>query len=184
MSEFVVSTRYANALMESSEEKKSFEKVLADVRFVKNTLSDSKELRNFLSNPTIASTKKSDALMEIFKENTGKDMLDFLKFLVAKGRENILNDICDRFIDLSNEKLNQAEVIISSAVELNETQKNELKVKLEKILNKKIIPSFMIDSEIIGGFKARVEDTVIDASIKHQLSVLKKKLFEESYLKN
>jgi F0F1-type ATP synthase delta subunit len=41
-----------------------------------------------------------------------------------------------------------------------------------------------VNSNIIGGFKARFNDTVIDASIEHQLSLLKKKLFEEDYLRN
>ena len=184
MSEFVVSTRYANALMESSQEKGTFESVFEDAKTIKQTLKISKELRHFLSNPTIKSSVKLDALKEIFSGKISDDMRSFLEFLVKKGRENILFDICSRFIDLCNEKLNQAEVTISSAVDLNENQKNELKNKLEGILNKKIIPTFEIDREIIGGFKARIEDTIIDASIQHQLSVLKKQLFEESYPKN
>jgi len=184
MSEFVVSTRYANALMDSSEEKGSFEKVLEDVKLVQNTLKNSKELRNFLSSPVITSAIKLDALREIFSNNAGKDMIGFMEFLVRKGRENILYDICTRFIDMSNKKLNQVEIKISSAVELTELQKDELKNKLETILSKKIIPSFEIDQNIIGGFKARVEDTIIDASIQHQLSILKRKLFEDGYLNN
>ncbi|MCB9247222.1 MAG: F0F1 ATP synthase subunit delta [Ignavibacteriales bacterium] len=47
-----------------------------------------------------------------------------------------------------------------------------------------MIAQFEIDNSIIGGFKARFTDTVIDASIQHQLELLKKKLFEESYLNN
>ena len=89
-----------------------------------------------------------------------------------------------RFYFLSNQKLNRVDVDIVSAIELDEKQKAEIKTKLEKMVNKKITSSFKVDASIIGGFKARFSDTVIDASVKHQLELLKKKLFQEDYLKN
>ncbi|MCB9210857.1 MAG: ATP synthase F1 subunit delta [Ignavibacteriales bacterium] len=184
MSEFVISTRYANALMALSNEKNFFEKAVSEVTFIMNTLKDSKELRNFLASPIINSEKKSAVVTELFKSQVGGELNNYLQFLIAKGRENLLFDICKRFIELSNEKLNQVEVEITSAIELNETQKEEMKKKLEIMISKKVIPSFNVQKEIIGGFKARFDDTVIDASIHHQLEILKKKLFEENYLKN
>ena len=184
MSEFVISTRYAKALMSISEEKRSFETVVKDVSFVQNTLEQSKELRNFLTSPIIAESKKSNVLKEIFQSHVGEDLNNFLLFLVEKGRENILQDICLRFISLSNEKLNQVDVDIISAIDLSAVQREDIKSKLELMINKKIVASFDVNNSIIGGFKARFNDTVIDASIQHQLELLKKKLFEEDYLKN
>lgn len=184
MSEFVISTRYANALLELSEEKNIFNEVVNDISLVKETLEISKELRSFLGSPIIESDKKLAVLKEIFKSKVGNDSLSFLEFLVNKDRENFLYDVCKRFISLSREKLNQVEVEITSSIELTESQRNEIKSKLESILGKSVIPKYSIDSSIIGGFKAKYNDTVIDASIKHQLENLKKKLFEEDYLKN
>lgn len=184
MSEFVISTRYANALMELSEEKGTFEKSVADISLIKNTLDSSKELRHFLISPVIASDKKSAALEEIFNSHVGTDVNKFLSFLVEKGRENFLLDICERFISLSNEKLNQVNVNITSAIELSNAQKDDIKANLEVMINKKIVAEYVVDGKIIGGFKARFNDTVIDASVQHQLELLKKKLFEEDYLKN
>lgn len=184
MSEFVISTRYANALITISEEKKSFEKVVEDISLINSTLESSKELRVFLNNPIINSSKKADVIIEMFKSHTGEEVTNFINFLVEKGRENLLFDICKRFLTLSNEKLNQVEVEITSATDLTSTQQKEITEKLESLINKKVLASFNIDEKIIGGFKARYSDTVIDASIQHQLKVLKKKLFEEDYLKN
>lgn len=184
MSEFIISSRYANALMGMSEEKNSFESTVTDVVLIKNTLGESKELKNFLNNPIIKLNVKSDALRKIFGEHVSADTITFLKFLAQKGRINLLFEICNRFIELSNAKLNQIDVVVSSAVDLDENQKNEITNKLEKIINKRVMPSFKIDNGIIGGFLAKYDDTVIDASIKHQLEKLKKQLFEENYLKN
>ncbi len=104
--------------------------------------------------------------------------------LIDKGREDLLNDICNRFISLSDEKLNQVNVAITSAIELSDLQKNEIEKKLTNIINKNVIAGYKIDNKIIGGFKAKYNDTVIDASIQHQLELLKKVLFQEDYLKN
>jgi len=49
-----------------------------------------------------------------------------------------------------------------------------LQSRLEKILNKKVRLNFKIDLDLVGGFIAKVGDTLYDASIKHQLELLKK----------
>lgn len=184
MSEFIISTRYASALISKSEDSNSFEQVLSDMKFIKETIEDSRELRNFLSSPIISPDKKLAALKELFDKFIGEEVSNFLEFLISKGRENLLFDICKRFKELTDEKLNQSEVEITSAVDLDDSQKKEIEIRLEKMIGKKVIPHFSIESEIIGGFKARVGDTLIDATLKHQIELLKKKLFEESYFKN
>jgi len=184
MSEFVISTRYANALMESSMEKNSFEQTMQDIELVYNTLSKSKELRNILNNPIISSEKKASILDEIFEGKVSDDVKTFIDLIVNKGRENILFEICNRFLQLSDEKLNRIKVEITSAFELNNEQKDSITKKLEEITQKQIIASYNLDNSILGGFKARFNDTVVDASVQHQLELLKKKLFEEEYLSN
>ena len=179
MSEYVISTRYANALLAISEEKNTFQEVIADISLVKNTLEGSKELKVLLSNPIINSKTKAIILKEIFSSKVGSGVNNFLQFVVDKGRENLLNDICKRFIALSDEKLNQVNVAVTSAVELNQLQKSEIEKQLTKIINKNVIADYKINNKIIGGFKAKYNDTVIDASIEHQLELLKKVLFQE-----
>ncbi len=184
MSNFVISTRYANALMDISEENKSFERVVQDMNLISNTLENSKELRNVLISPIIALEKKTNILLEVFGTLIGDDVRNFLKFLVDKGRENVLYEIAKRFLNLSDEKIGRVKVDITSAVDLDESQKSKIKNKLEEMINKKVIPNYKIDNSIIGGFKARFNDTVIDATVQHQLELLKKKLFEQDYLSN
>ena len=63
---------------------------------------------------------------------------------------------------------------VSATSEFTNEQKNVLQNRLEKILNKKVRLNFKIDLELVGGFIAKVGDTLYDASIKHQLELLKK----------
>ncbi|MGE5846338.1 MAG: F0F1 ATP synthase subunit delta, partial [Ignavibacteria bacterium] len=56
--------------------------------------------------------------------------------------------------------------------------KKRLKEKLESLLNKKVGFSFETDKSLVGGFIAQVNDTVYDASLKHQLDLLRTQLLE------
>ncbi|MBK7105870.1 MAG: ATP synthase F1 subunit delta [Ignavibacteriae bacterium] len=184
MSEFIVSTRYANALMGIAESNNLFSKIVEDIKFINLTLTDSKELRNLLHNPIVTPQKKVSILDEIFSSHVLKEVITFLNFLVEKGRENLLFDVTKRFLSLADEKLNNANIKIISAIELSKIQKESIEKKINEMLNKNVIAKYEIDSTIIGGFKAKFNDTIIDASIQHQLELLKKRLFDQSYLSN
>lgn len=184
MSEFVISSRYANALIQIAEEKNSFEKVVEDIIVVKETLAASKELRNVLESPIIPNSKKSAIISDIFNSNVGEIVVNYLQFINNKGRVGNLFDIANRFLELSDYKVGRVNIDISSAIELDETQKTNIVKKLEEITNKKVLPKFNVDPSIIGGFKARFKDTVIDATVQHQLELLKKKFFEQEFLNN
>ena len=184
MSEFAISTRYAKALMGIAESSSSFEVVVNDVNLINNTLVNSRELRNFLVNPIINSDKKLKILYELFSSEISDDVKKFIKLIVDKGREKLLVDITKRFLSLADEKLKQVKVHVLSAIELDQIQKEKINKKLKEILKMNIIADYEIDNSIIGGFKVKFKDTVIDASIQHQLEILKKKLFEQNYIRN
>jgi F-type H+-transporting ATPase subunit delta len=73
---------------------------------------------------------------------------------------------------------------VVSAVELDDQIKQKMISGLEKKTNKKISANYRIDPDMIGGYIVRIEDTVYDASVKHQLSLLRKKFSEEINISN
>ena len=180
MSDFNISTRYANALLEISEEKKIFDKVSEDMEFIFNTFSSSKELRKIIANPVIDENKKKEIIKAIFTNKISADTLSFILFVVNKGREDYIFPIAKRFMELRDKKLGFVNVEISSAAELNDEQKIELANKLNNFTGKQVRLKYKIDSSILGGFVARIGDTVMDASILQQLKSLREK-FSEDY---
>jgi len=110
----------------------------------------------------------------------GKESLDFLKFIIEKNREDLLESILSKFLELRDQKIGIVNVIVKSAVELTDGQKAKMKENFEKVLNKRIRFSFTIDPSVVGGFVAKVGDTVYDASLKHQLEILKKRFLTGS----
>ena len=178
MNESKVSVRYANSLLSSAIEKGSLDKVAKDMELVYSAIKSSPELSRTLSSPIIKAQIKSSVLDEIFKKKISKETMDFLKFIVEKNRENLLESIVKKFLDLRDQKLGLINVNVKSAVELGEDQRKKLKEKFEKLLNKKVRFDFTIDPDVIGGFVAKVGDTVYDASLKNQLEILKKRFLK------
>ena len=178
MNESKVSVRYANSLLGSATEKGSLNKVAKDMELVYSVIKASGELSRTLSSPIVKAQIKSSILEEIFKKKISKETMDFLKFVVEKNRENLLESIVNKFLELRDQKLGIVNVNVRSAVELGDDQKKKLKEKFEKLLNKKVRFNFTVDPDVVGGFVAKVGDTVYDASLKNQLEVLKKRFLK------
>ncbi len=174
MSEYKVSYRYASSLLGSAKEKKIQEQVSADVRLIASALKESRQLSLALSNPVVKPGTKTAILEGIFKSKVNADTMNFLRFLVQKNRENLLESIADIYLKLRDEELGIVELEVSAAEQLTGDQEAQLKQKFESYLNKKVKITFRQDASVIGGFIARIGDTVYDASLKHQLELLKK----------
>ncbi len=178
MAEQKVSIRYAQALLDSAMEKNNIEPVFSDVGLVLSSINQSSELRRVLENPVIKSETKISILNEIYRGKITEETAEFLKFIVDKKREDLMPSIMEKFIQIYNEHFGLADAEVRTAFNFSEEQKQGLKTKLENIIKKKIKINFQIDPHVIGGFVARVDDTVFDASVKHQLELLKKQFIE------
>lgn len=184
MSNSKVATRYAASFLSFSLEKNVFDRSLTDLNMVYKNLQQNKDLKVMLYSPVVKQESKLSVIEKIYKNNISDDTLNFLKFVIKKGRENFIIEILSKYLELADKHLGIVSVEIRTAFDFNQEQKELLQKKLEEILNKKVRANYTIDSTIIGGFVAKSGDTVFDASIKHQLSLLKKLFFEEGSLLN
>lgn len=179
-----VAIRYASSFLDSSIEKNTLDLVSKDFEDVYNALLRSYELVRFIKSPVIKNETKQSVLKEIFKDKISKESLDFLLFVTSKGRENILKEILERFFELKDEHQKISRIQITTSYEFNVEQQKQLTEKFEAMLNKKVILSFSVDKNLIGGFVAKVGDTIYDASITHQLELLKKQFLQGSVTLN
>jgi F-type H+-transporting ATPase subunit delta len=180
MADYKVSMRYATSLLDLAVEKNMMDTISDDIELVVSVMEKSRDLVRALENPVIRPEIKTAILDEIFKSRTNEETMHFIRFLVKKGRENLLYEIASKFIELRDEKLGIVNVNVRTAFELTEQQMNEIKNKIEKMLNKKARLKIKIEPDVVGGFIAQVNDTVYDASVKHQLEILKQQLLKSN----
>jgi F-type H+-transporting ATPase subunit delta len=178
MAETKVSSRYAFSLIDLASEKDNLDIISEDIELIRSVMKSSPELARMLVNPIVKPEKKKLILEEIFKGKISADSLSFIKFVIEKQRGNLLQSIVEKFLELRDEKQGIVNVDVKTPFDFTEEQKKKLKTRLEKMLNKKTRLNFETDSTVVGGFVAKIGDTVYDASVRHQLDLLKKEFLK------
>lgn len=176
MTEQKVSHRYALALLETAKLEGLVENIYKDLKFIRHTIEQSKDLKNLTFSPVIPYWRKKKIYEAIFSDKLNPLTFKFIDLLTDKRREKLLPDICYQYEVLYDTLNNILPVEIESAIELSEEIKNKITKKIEKNTNKKVIPDFKINKFIKGGLLVKIQDWVYDASLKNQLEILFKKL--------
>ncbi len=171
-----VAKRYTKAIFELALEKEILDQIEQDFVFLKNLFAESTEVAQYLASPLITEDKKIEMLTEVIGKKVSDVTFNFLQLLASKRRLRILPAILENFRLMMLEHKNIVEGELISAVELEEKQVAEIKQHLEKMLGKNVQLLTRIQPDILGGFVVRVQDVVIDNSIRLQLSKLREKL--------
>ena len=172
----LVAKRYAEALFEVAEEMGKLDGFKEEINGVSKVFEDEERLMTIFQHPKLSKKEKKDIVNSIFKGRVSQEILNFLYIIIDKGRERFISDISKSYTSLSNEKQGIVEAKAITAVPLGEEEKKNLEERLSKKLDKKIILTNMIDESILGGVLVRIEDKVIDSSIKGRLEEIEKNL--------
>ncbi len=89
------------------------------------------------------------------------------------GRLAILLTILKEYSFFISKKNNEKEVLITSAIELDDKTKEEIKNDLSKRLSKKVFLTHKIDTEILGGIVMQIDSKLIDCSVRYKVNKLK-----------
>ena len=170
----LIADRYASALYDLAVDSKSVDPVLADLTLLQTMLNDHKDLRLVIKSPLIASTDKLDILEKLLLNiKANKLTLTFLKVLEQNKRFSNLYSTISQFININ--AYNRGDVLadITSAEELNDEQRKNIKEQLKNTLGKKLSLKFIIDKKIIGGLVVKVGSKMIDTSLANKINKLK-----------
>lgn len=119
----------------------------------------------------------AEALFESLREVRPKDqdrVLDnFVKVLAEYGDLKAYDEISKEYQKLEEHAQSIKQVEVTTA---NPAHSKALLAELNRIVGDKIELKEKIDQSIIGGIVVRVDDTLIDASIKNNLNQLRKQI--------
>ena len=165
--------RYALALYQVAEEKGKVEEYLKDLREICDLIDNNKDFYGVIKHPQIGTKQKKKTFINIFKGNIDEELLSFLLILIEKDRISFLREKLNEMEKIDLERKNTLRGIVKTTVVLNETEFSSLVSKLESKYNKKIILEQIIDPSILGGIYVRVNNEVIDGTVKLRLEKLK-----------
>ncbi|OLD69608.1 MAG: ATP synthase F1 subunit delta [Ignavibacteria bacterium 13_1_40CM_2_61_4] len=172
--------RYALALMTVAEEQKKVEEVDRDCLALERLISESRDFSLFLQSPVIKTLRKRQILGELFKGRIGETALRFVVFLAMRGREDLLASIIQEFFRLRDERAGVVNVTASAAVPFTPAQEKRLMSRLEEATKKKVRVKYVLERSLKGGFIVQLGDTVWDASVRHQLEIVYRRLAGEA----
>ena len=170
----LASKKWAKDLIELTQEDETIskEQVLSDLRSVVETFDSSEELKNVINNPSISTEEKQIVICKLFQEKILPVVYNFLFALNLRKRLNLIKDISDEFEKELEELKNIVRVDVTSAIDLSDERKTDIRNRIAEKLQKDVKASYSVDTDIIAGLIFNINDTVVDNSIKHKLDKL------------
>ena len=169
-----VAKRYAQGLLNFTQEAGTSAAVFMEMRDMVNTIEKSKELQSFFNSPIIEVKKKISVSAEIFKSFSPLTR-NLIQLVIKHGREKELSGIGQEFINKVEDLNGVQRITLTSATELSEDNIQSI-LKSTNLVNhqNKFDLKSIINPEILGGYILRVGDQQIDESVKAKLGRLNK----------
>jgi F-type H+-transporting ATPase subunit delta len=165
-----VAEPYAEALLDLAISNDALKETTNDVNIVSQFLANSDDLKKFLGNPLITRTAKKTVVKDILGEQISGSTLKFLLLLVDRNRIGVLENITQKFLELSYKQESIEIAKITSSIQLSAQQQKEIAEKLKVITGAKQIKlALKVDPQLIGGFTIEIGSKMIDTSIRGQL---------------
>ena len=165
-----VAEPYAEALLDLVKSNDALKETTNDMNIVSQFLVNSSDLKKFLASPVITREAKRNVVKDVLGEQIAASTLKFLLLLIDRNRIALVDEIAQRYLELSykQESIEVAKVI--SSIQLSPQQQQNLAEKLKTITGAKQIKlALKVDANLIGGFTVEIGSKYIDTSIRGQL---------------
>jgi len=164
---------YAKALLGVTEKTGTTAVVLAEFdSFLVDVLGKIPQLAVMLASVRVSFAERETLLNRTLKGRMHQQLLDFLKVVARHGRMDCLHAINSAAHRLNDKLCGRVRVTVTTAVPLSAESMAAVQVKLSQGLNKEVILSPRVNSEVMGGLVIQIGDKVFDSSVKNQLSRL------------
>ncbi|MCX7698631.1 MAG: ATP synthase F1 subunit delta [Candidatus Goldbacteria bacterium] len=178
MANLVLPSKYAEAIFLIAREKNILDKIREELNAVKDVLNRNILLKNIIFHPGISKDEKKNIFTNLFSGKISELVINFLKLLIDKKRERLIDDIVNIYSEKVDEYKGIKKIIVETAYPLEDVEKNKLLNKLKKLMKSEVVLQTMTNTEMLGGIIIRDKLHLIDASINQFLNSMKNRLIE------
>ncbi len=172
-SDRVLVGRYGKALFLAAEAKGVEERIQGELESAHRVLAKAPHA-GYLRTPRVTSADKKKRIKEVLGAKYHQLTVRFLELLIDKKRFELMPLMAARLSRFIAEKKNQGTAKVRTAAALSPEAQETLKKRLKTFSGKKEIKlDIKEDPELMGGLVVRLDDWVIDASLRGQLARLK-----------
>ena len=177
----LVSKTYGEALYEIAMESGVGRagELLEEIHCVNELLTANPQFDELMKHPGIPKQDKLQIVSNVFKGRISDELTGLFEVVVSKERYGDLPAIFAYFTERVKEQLKIGVAYVTTAVELSRQQQRDVEVKLlETSGYEKMEMHYEVDASIIGGMIIRINDRVVDSSVRTKLDGLKKQLLQ------
>ncbi|TPI01938.1 F0F1 ATP synthase subunit delta [Mycoplasma struthionis] len=164
---------WAFALYDLSRSSKKLKEITDEAAEIVRVLKKNKNYLEILNSYNIDDKIKNDLVDEAFS-GYNIYIVNTIKLAIKQHYIKYIIFILNKFVELSDNKLNIKYGTIFTTKELKQEEIKKFELKLSKELNSEVHLINEIDESLIGGIKIKVEDYLIDNSIDGHLRRLVK----------
>jgi F-type H+-transporting ATPase subunit delta len=173
-----IAHRYARALFQAALDQGAADEVFGDVESFLAAKRKTPALGRVFESPQVPTEDKHRVVDTVLKSRVHKLFLDLLHVLIDKQRIMFAGDVAEAYRQLYEAHKGIIEVKAITAIPLDDPQKEKLIRRLAEQTKKTIRLTAVVDPDIIGGVILKLDDQLIDGSVRHQLAELKRRLTE------
>ncbi|MBM7616822.1 F-type H+-transporting ATPase subunit delta [Weissella uvarum] len=171
-----VGKRYARALFELTHPDHTDDSVLADLQAIQTVLSDNPDLLEALTSVNIAKSDKKQ-MLKTLTQDAAPLVQHLVDMVFENGRITDLPMIIKQYQHLVDEAEKRVTVHVTTAIALDDQQRERLRQKLMHILDANtIVLDEQIDPSIIGGVKIETHNRVLDGSLATKLAQIRQSI--------
>ena len=180
MRETTIARNYAEALLalaRKSDDLQGWGRMIDDVA---SAIQRDDRLRNFLRAPQISVEQKNEVLSKAFEDRAPRLFLRFLQRLVKNRRQLLIPEIATEYRDLVDEVEGRIHAQVTLATEPDAEHRAVIARQLSHIVGMPVVPQVRVNPNILGGIIVRIEDRVMDGSLRKRLGLLRGRMLAKA----
>ena len=130
------------------------------------------EVRAAITSPRVVRSQLEGLMLALCGGKASATGQNFIRLLVESQRLMLLPEIAELFETMRAEAEKSVDVVVTSAFDLSEAQKQKITAAMKNRMGREIRLSCEINRELLGGIIIRAGDKVIDGSARTHLSEL------------
>jgi len=171
----LISSRYADSLLQYAISLGQEEEVYDKMKLLSEIFMKMPRLRSAIINPSLSGREKKKILMTACGGSVPSSLSKMIDLILKNEREEVLQYIALRFIDLYRDKFDIQSGRLVTAISIDHKTGQQLVTRIQKMVKTNVEIESVVDSEIIGGFILTLGDFRWDASVSGELARIRNK---------
>lgn len=170
---------YAQALFDLAEEKNQTEPLYEEAEYLAAVWKRYPDFARLINYPQIPEEDKISIIKTVFEGRISAEMMGFLNVIIRKDRYQEILMILKGFIEKVRTYRKAGTAYVSSAAKLTGEQREKIEKRLKSVTGYESFQMYYsVDESLIGGLVIRVDNRVVDSSLKTQLERMAGRLSE------